>query len=395
MEVAIAVARVDDDRHEIARIHRDTYERLLLSAYALTGSRAEAQDAVQETFVRASRRPASVLAADSAEAWPRTVTLNICRSRYRRRQRLEMLRRRRPAEPDVLPGIGPERLELMEAIRRLPRPRAEAIALLYYHLLTATHECGYSGSMLLARTADAGRHWQTSTMPASTGQIVVVLDENTVIVGGLISHNGGATWAKVPAEAPPATAAPANWPVFRDQGAEFTVDPKTGGQRTFAAQPPPDLTYPDPSQGPSSSSSLLCRPPRIAVDGQHDRHGLGGARQPGPWQELAEPSGRQRRHRRHVPQCRDPRRPDRLRAGVRAGGFATSPFPQPRRWPQPDAGERRRHPADLVGPGDRRQVLRPCRTAAGQPAAEGLRPRNGGCRCCRRDGRSRRRRRCR
>jgi DNA-directed RNA polymerase specialized sigma24 family protein len=63
MELAIAVA-VTSDRQQIAQIYRDTYERLLLSAYPLTGSRAEAQEA----FVRALRRPAKVLAAASAEA---------------------------------------------------------------------------------------------------------------------------------------------------------------------------------------------------------------------------------------------------------------------------------------------------------------------------------------
>jgi RNA polymerase sigma-70 factor (ECF subfamily) len=57
--------------------------------------------------------------------------MNICRSRYRRRQRLEALLRRRSAE-EPLRGIGQQRLELMEAIRRLPRPQAEAIAL--HHL---------------------------------------------------------------------------------------------------------------------------------------------------------------------------------------------------------------------------------------------------------------------
>jgi RNA polymerase sigma-70 factor (ECF subfamily) len=131
MELAIAIAATSD-RQQIAVIYRATYERLLLSAYALTGSRAEAQDAVQEAFVRALRRPAKVLAAESAEAWLRTVTLNICRSRYQRRRRLETLLRRRSAEPEELPGVGHQRLELMEAIRRLPRPQAEAIAL--HHL---------------------------------------------------------------------------------------------------------------------------------------------------------------------------------------------------------------------------------------------------------------------
>lgn len=53
---------------EIEELYRATYQRLVLSAYALTGDLPEAQDAVREAFVRAVSRPAKVLAADSPEA---------------------------------------------------------------------------------------------------------------------------------------------------------------------------------------------------------------------------------------------------------------------------------------------------------------------------------------
>ncbi|GAA1664950.1 sigma-70 family RNA polymerase sigma factor [Fodinicola feengrottensis] len=104
----------------------------MLSAYALTGDAAEAQDAVQEAFVRALARPGPVLAADSPEAWLRKVALNIARSRFRRRHRLDVLLRREPPPAQNIPGVTPDRLAVLAAIRRLPRSQAEAIAL--YHL---------------------------------------------------------------------------------------------------------------------------------------------------------------------------------------------------------------------------------------------------------------------
>lgn len=140
MELALAQERAAPRSRAatLEEIYRGTYDRLVLSAYALTGSLAEAQDAVQEAFTRAVARPAKVLAADSPEAWLRTVSLNIARSRYRRRSKLDTLLRRTPEEPSALPGIGVERLAVMAAIRRLPRPQAEAIAL--HHLADLTVE---------------------------------------------------------------------------------------------------------------------------------------------------------------------------------------------------------------------------------------------------------------
>jgi RNA polymerase sigma-70 factor (ECF subfamily) len=112
-------------------LYRSTYERLVLSAYALTGDVAEAQDAVQEAFVRALARPGPVLTADSPEAWLRKVSLNLARSRFRRRHRLDVLLRRVPPPPQEIPGLDPDRLAVLGAIRRLPRTQAETIALYY------------------------------------------------------------------------------------------------------------------------------------------------------------------------------------------------------------------------------------------------------------------------
>ncbi|WP_222853437.1 sigma-70 family RNA polymerase sigma factor [Fodinicola acaciae] len=126
-----AVASGGEVARRLEEIYRATYQRLVLAAYALTGDLPEAQDAVQEAFLKAIARPAKALAADSPEAWLRTVALNVARSRFRRRVRLDTLIRREPP-PTTLPGIGSERLEIMAAMRKLPAVQAEAIAL--HHL---------------------------------------------------------------------------------------------------------------------------------------------------------------------------------------------------------------------------------------------------------------------
>jgi RNA polymerase sigma-70 factor (ECF subfamily) len=119
-------------RAVIERLYRESSRQLLVAAFALTGDLGEAEDAVQEAFVRAFAHPWKVARADNPVAWMRTVTLNIARTRYRRKRRLQaLLPRMAEPEPVSLPGLSPERIVLMNAIRRLPRAQLEAITLFY------------------------------------------------------------------------------------------------------------------------------------------------------------------------------------------------------------------------------------------------------------------------
>ncbi|GAA1664942.1 RNA polymerase sigma factor [Fodinicola feengrottensis] len=115
----------------VERLYRESSRQLLVAAYALTGDLAEAEDAVQEAFVRAFARPSAVARADNPVAWMRIVTLNIARSRFRRRQRLNVLLRRLPPAPVEVPAAEPDRLFLTQVVRGLPRPQREVITLFY------------------------------------------------------------------------------------------------------------------------------------------------------------------------------------------------------------------------------------------------------------------------
>ncbi|MCP3783844.1 RNA polymerase sigma factor [Micromonospora sp. A3M-1-15] len=109
------------------------YRRLVGQLYALTGSLPEAQDAVHEAYARALARPARFLGLDDPETWLRTVAMNLARTRFRRRWLLDRLLRsgRVPAPPAEVPGLSPDRVALVEALRRLARPTREAIVLHY------------------------------------------------------------------------------------------------------------------------------------------------------------------------------------------------------------------------------------------------------------------------
>lgn len=115
-------------------VYAGHYRRLVALLTALAGSRVEAEEAVQEAFVRAlgvsGRRPV----VEDPEAWLYRVAVNVLRSRWRR----VLAGRRAVARLSVPDGTVAEDSELVEdrvrllgALRRLPFEQREAIALHY------------------------------------------------------------------------------------------------------------------------------------------------------------------------------------------------------------------------------------------------------------------------
>ena len=115
---------------EIQELYATSYRRLLGQLIGVTGNLAEAEDVVQEAFVRGLDHPRRLLGADNPEAWLRTVAVNLARSRWRRAQRLVGLAPRLVDAPRESDADG--HLVLLQALRALPAGQREAIAL--HHL---------------------------------------------------------------------------------------------------------------------------------------------------------------------------------------------------------------------------------------------------------------------
>lgn len=119
---------------EIQKIYATSYRRLLGQLIGVTGSVAEAEDVVQEAFVRGLDRPRQLLGADNPEAWLRTVAVNLARSRWRRAQRLIGLAPRLVEEPRG--GDIDGHMVLLQALNELSAGQREVIALHYLADLT-------------------------------------------------------------------------------------------------------------------------------------------------------------------------------------------------------------------------------------------------------------------
>jgi RNA polymerase sigma-70 factor (ECF subfamily) len=96
-----------------------TYQRLVGQLLVVTGSLEDAEDVVQEAFVRACGRWSYVRGYQVPEAWVRRVALNLAASGLRRARRRAMLLVRLGPAAEV-PALSVEAVALTRTLRRLP-----------------------------------------------------------------------------------------------------------------------------------------------------------------------------------------------------------------------------------------------------------------------------------
>ena len=117
-------------------LYRASNGRLYKTLLGVLSDPHDAEDCVQETFVRALKAWPQWKPDAPAEAWLHRIAINVALS-YRRKQRLlevgELVRRLGglPAAPARFAEL--ERLELLSALRRLRPKLAAAMVLRHYH----------------------------------------------------------------------------------------------------------------------------------------------------------------------------------------------------------------------------------------------------------------------
>ena len=122
-------------QEEFDAFYTSSFSRLVGQFYAMCGNVAEAQDCVQEAFVRAWDKRRTLDADHAPEAWVRTVAYRLAISRWRKARRAlrdpdRAHQRSVSAEPDV------DRVALAWALQQLPADQRRAIVL--YHLCDLT-----------------------------------------------------------------------------------------------------------------------------------------------------------------------------------------------------------------------------------------------------------------
>ena len=117
------------DEREFDDFYTASFQRITGQVYAMIGNRDEAQECVQEAFVRAWAHRRKLERAEHPEAWVRTTAYRLAVSRWRR-----TTRGRRPADramgaPTQAAPPSETHVALVAALKQLPAPQRQALVL--------------------------------------------------------------------------------------------------------------------------------------------------------------------------------------------------------------------------------------------------------------------------
>jgi len=113
---------------EFDDFYATSFTRVTGQLYAMIGNRDEAQECVQEAFVRAWSHRRQLDRDRSPEAWVRTTAHRLAMSRWRRTVRGHRApdRALQPAQQGTPPDAEP--VALVAALRQLPEPQRRALS---------------------------------------------------------------------------------------------------------------------------------------------------------------------------------------------------------------------------------------------------------------------------
>jgi RNA polymerase sigma-70 factor (sigma-E family) len=122
---------------QVATLYRVHGMDLVRIAAVMLGSRAGAEDAVQDAFYGLYRRWHQLADPDNALPYVRSAVMNRCRSELRRQGRLQRLadQNHRPLDaqsPEQAAILGEEHRDVLAALRRLPDRQRESLILRYF-----------------------------------------------------------------------------------------------------------------------------------------------------------------------------------------------------------------------------------------------------------------------
>lgn len=119
------------DAERFDECYRVTSRRLLGYAFALTGDWAQAQDLVQEAYLRAWRQWGRICDYEDVEAWLRLVVTRLATDAWRRVARWrKVLQLSHPLERSV-EGPSEQTVLLTRALADLPASQRQAVAMHY------------------------------------------------------------------------------------------------------------------------------------------------------------------------------------------------------------------------------------------------------------------------
>ncbi|MDE0777674.1 SigE family RNA polymerase sigma factor [Nocardioides sp.] len=171
------------DESEFDDFYAASYRRLTGQVYAMIGNLDEAQECVQEAFVRAWAHRRKLDRADHPEAWVRVTAHRIAVSRWRRVKLSRRSPDRAVSPPTSAPEVDETHVALVTALRQLPEEQRRAIVL--HHIADLP---------VRAVADEVGAPEGTVKARLSRGRAALAtLLSDDVLPGGLPGHPEGGT----------------------------------------------------------------------------------------------------------------------------------------------------------------------------------------------------------
>ncbi|MGA4669865.1 RNA polymerase sigma factor [Propionibacteriaceae bacterium Y1923] len=123
------------DEASFDNLYQTSFNRLVAQIYAMCGNLTEAQDCVQEAFIRAWDKRKKLDQAQSPEAWVRTVAYRLAVSRWRK-NRKAYRDPDRAVESPVSREPNPDRVALDRALAQISPEQRRVIVLHHFADLT-------------------------------------------------------------------------------------------------------------------------------------------------------------------------------------------------------------------------------------------------------------------
>lgn len=120
------------EAEEFDDFYTASFDRLVGQLYAMIGDRDEAQECVQEAFVRAWSHRRSLDRAHAPEAWVRTTAYRLAVSRWRRTVRARRDPDRAVQARRDTSGVSPDHVAVVQALQQIPEAQRRAVVL--HHL---------------------------------------------------------------------------------------------------------------------------------------------------------------------------------------------------------------------------------------------------------------------
>ncbi|WP_067435392.1 sigma-70 family RNA polymerase sigma factor [Nocardioides jensenii] len=117
------------NEQEFDDFYTASFARITGQVYAMIGNRDEAQECVQEAFVRAWAHRRKLEKADHPEAWVRVTAHRLAVSRWRRTKLGRRAQDRAVSAAMVTEPVDERYVALVAALKQLPEPQRRALVL--------------------------------------------------------------------------------------------------------------------------------------------------------------------------------------------------------------------------------------------------------------------------